>query len=236
VDVPRRTSRAQQRGQQVPGRRADAGRGQRAQGIAGEDHRRLPAAGSGEALRMLGVGRREHLGGLALLDAFAQQAGGAEGERHGSAAAILPQARDFGQRFAQAARRVHGDCLLRVGGGGRHECQQQGRERAHLNWPCRRWGRTAARRRSCSGDRLLARRGGHPVDELLRLRGLHVRELLRAHDHHAVLVEQAAVAFDQHRQVAPVPEAEPGAAVGQHVGVAGRADVQRRAHAAAALL
>ena len=73
-------------------------------------------------------------------------------------------------------------------------------------------------------DRLLPGRRGHPVDELLRLRRLHVREACCGlTSHHAVLVEQALVAFHQHRQLAAVLEAEPGAAVGQHIGAARRA-------------
>ena len=63
-----------------------------------------------------------------------------------------------------------------------------------------------------------------------------MRELGGADHHHAVLVEQALVAFHQHGEVTAVLEVEPGAAVGQHIGAAGAADVQRRAHAAAAFL
>ena len=48
---------------------------------------------------------------------------------------------------------------------------------------------------------------------------LHVRVLRRVHEHHAVLVEQPLVALDQDREIAAVLEIEPGAAVGQHVGV-----------------
>ena len=58
----------------------------------------------------------------------------------------------------------------------------------------------------------------------------------RVDDDHAVLVEEALVALDQDRQIAAILEAEPGAAVGQHIGVGRRGDVERRAHAAAAFL
>ena len=45
------------------------------------------------------------------------------------------------------------------------------------------------------------------------------RMLRRVHQHDAVLVEQPLVAFDRDVEVAAVLEREPGAAVGEHVGV-----------------
>src|SRR4051812_38558115 len=77
-----------------------------------------------------------------------------------------------------------------------------------------------------TGDDALPGRRHDPVGELLRQGLFDMRMSGRIDDDHAVLVEQAAVAFDQHRQLAAVLETEPGAAVGQHVGVAGRGDVQ----------
>ena len=64
---------------------------------------------------------------------------------------------------------------------------------------------------------------------------LHVRVLGRVHQHHAVLVEQALVALDRDLEIAAVLEREPGAAVGQHIGVRGRRRVERGAHALADL-
>ena len=73
------------------------------------------------------------------------------------------------------------------------------------------------------GDRLLAFRRNQPVDEGLAELLLHVRMLGRVHQHDAVLVEQPLVAFDHDGEIALVLEREPGAAVGQHIGVRGRA-------------
>ena len=50
--------------------------------------------------------------------------------------------------------------------------------------------------------------------------------------HHAVLVEQAGVAFDQHSQVRTVLERQPGTAIRQHIGARTRCNIERRAHAA----
>jgi len=56
-------------------------------------------------------------------------------------------------------------------------------------------------------------------------------------DHHdAILVEQPPVALDDDHQVAPVSEVQPGAAIGQGVGVHHGAGIQRLAHAAADVL
>ena len=56
----------------------------------------------------------------------------------------------------------------------------------------------------------------------------------RVDQHHTILIEQAFVTFNQHFQLAPVLEVEPGAAVGQRVGIAAGSHVERRPHAAAA--
>ena len=56
----------------------------------------------------------------------------------------------------------------------------------------------------------------------------------RVDHHHAVLVEQALVALDQHRQISAVLEVQPGATVGQHISAQAGRHVQRRAHAATA--
>src|SRR5450759_1758204 len=83
------------------------------------------------------------------------------------------------------------------------------------------------------GDVLLPFRRDQVVDELLAELLLHVDMLGRVHQHHAILVEHALVAFDQDRKVALVLEMDPGAAVGQHVTVAGAGGIERRAHALA---
>ena len=70
------------------------------------------------------------------------------------------------------------------------------------------------------GDRLLPLGRNEPVDELLAEFLLDVRMLGRVHQNHAVLVEQALVAFDQDGQIGAVLEVEPGAAVGEHVAAA----------------
>src|SRR5262249_17858748 len=54
--------------------------------------------------------------------------------------------------------------------------------------------------------------------------------------HDTVLVEQALVAGDENVEIAAVLEREPGAAVGEHIGVGGGGGVERRAHALADLL
>src|SRR5204862_5575571 len=69
------------------------------------------------------------------------------------------------------------------------------------------------------GDRLLPCRREHPVGERLRELHLDVRVLRRIDDDDAVLVEEALVALDQDREIAAILEAQPGAAVGQRVGV-----------------
>jgi len=76
-------------------------------------------------------------------------------------------------------------------------------------------------------------RRNEPVDERLAELALDVRMPSRVHQHHAVLVEQARVAFDQDHQLAAVPEWQPGAAIGQDVGVHRRGGIERRAHAGA---
>ena len=55
----------------------------------------------------------------------------------------------------------------------------------------------------------------------------------RIDEHHAVLVVEALVAFDEDREIAAVLEREPRAAVGEHVRVHRRRRVERRPHALA---
>src|SRR6266545_159353 len=82
-----------------------------------------------------------------------------------------------------------------------------------------------------SGNRLLARRRDDPIDELLREPFLDARMHHRIDEHHAVLVEEAFVAFDQDRKIAAIPECEPGPATGEDVGAHRRRSVERRTHA-----
>src|SRR5687767_8202395 len=77
--------------------------------------------------------------------------------------------------------------------------------------------------------------GDQPVDERLALRLLYVRMLRRVDQHHAVLVEQAPVALDHDPELAAVLEREPGAAVGERIGVHPRRCIERRAHPRAGL-
>src|SRR6188508_3863612 len=58
-----------------------------------------------------------------------------------------------------------------------------------------------------------------PVDERLTQLLLHVRMLGRIDQHHAVLVEEAPVALHHDRELAAVLEREPGAAIGERIGV-----------------
>ena len=55
-------------------------------------------------------------------------------------------------------------------------------------------------------------------------------------EHHAVLVVEALVALHDDGEVSAVLEREPGAAVGEHIGVGGGRGVERRTHALANLL
>src|SRR5581483_10546673 len=82
-----------------------------------------------------------------------------------------------------------------------------------------------------SRDDLLALGRDQPVDELLAEVLLHVRVLLRVHQHHAVLVEQALVALHDDLEIAAVLERDPRAAIRQDVGPERRRGVERRAHA-----
>jgi hypothetical protein len=84
-----------------------------------------------------------------------------------------------------------------------------------------------------AGDGGLAGSAGDPVHKPLALDRFHLWVPGRAHQHHAVLVEQAPVTLDEHHQVTAVPEVEPGAAVGERIGAAAGGDVERRAHATA---
>ena len=83
------------------------------------------------------------------------------------------------------------------------------------------------------GDGLLAGGRDHPGDELLPGFLLDVGMLRRIHEHDAVLVEEAPVARHGDGEVLAVPEREPGAAVGEDVGVHRGGGVQRRPHARA---
>src|SRR5262249_56057638 len=71
-------------------------------------------------------------------------------------------------------------------------------------------------------DRLLALGRDEPVDEGLAERLLYVWMLFGIDQHDAVLVEQAFVAGHEDVEIAAVLEREPGAAVGEHIGVGRR--------------
>ena len=62
---------------------------------------------------------------------------------------------------------------------------------------------------------------------------LHVRVLGWIDQHDAVLVEQALVAFHRDDEIAFVLERNPGAAIRQHIGIAGAGGIQCGAHALA---
>src|SRR5262249_54153617 len=85
-------------------------------------------------------------------------------------------------------------------------------------------------------NRLLALGRDEPVDEGLSERVLYVRMLFGIDQHDAVLVEQALVAGDEDVEIAAVLEREPGATVGEHIGVGSGRSIERRAHALADLL
>src|SRR5262249_48486356 len=85
-------------------------------------------------------------------------------------------------------------------------------------------------------DRLLALGRDEPADEGLAERLLYVRMLFGIDQHDAVLVEQELVAGHEDVEIAAVLEREPGAAVGEYVGIGGGRGVERRAHALADLL
>ena len=55
--------------------------------------------------------------------------------------------------------------------------------------------------------------------------------LVGIHQHHAVLVEQALVAFHRDDELAAVLEGDPGAAIGEDVAVHRRRSIERRPHA-----
>src|SRR5689334_18342390 len=69
-----------------------------------------------------------------------------------------------------------------------------------------------------AGNVFLALRGDQVIDELLAEILLHIRMLGRVHQDHAILVEQALVAFDLDDEIALVLEGNPRPAVGQSVG------------------
>ena len=70
-----------------------------------------------------------------------------------------------------------------------------------------------------AGDDVLTFRRNQEVDELLTEVFLDARIFRRIHQHHAILVEQALVAFDHDGEIAAVLESEPSAAIRQHVSV-----------------
>src|SRR5215467_12765982 len=55
--------------------------------------------------------------------------------------------------------------------------------------------------------------------------------LLWIEEDHIISVQQTRVAFDEHREIALIAEAEPRAAIRQRVSTNGRGGVERRAHA-----
>ena len=81
------------------------------------------------------------------------------------------------------------------------------------------------------GDHALPARRHEPVGKALPQLQLHVRILGRVHDDHAIGVEEAGVALHQHHQIGTVLERQPGATIGQDIGVQRRCHVQRRPHA-----
>src|SRR3974377_1844834 len=82
-------------------------------------------------------------------------------------------------------------------------------------------------------DGLLTLGRYQPIDERLSEVPLHFWMLLRVHQYHAGLVEHAFIAFHQYLQVTLALEVNPGAAVGQHIAVAGGRLVKRCVHALA---
>ena len=62
-----------------------------------------------------------------------------------------------------------------------------------------------------------------------------MRVLLRAYEGDAVLVAEPRIALDQEAQVEPAPHLQPGAAVGERIGLHHRGGVERRPHALAGL-
>src|SRR3954447_3031123 len=70
-----------------------------------------------------------------------------------------------------------------------------------------------------SGDRRLPVRRDQPVDEVLPQFLLDVRKLRGGHQHHAVLIEQPLVAFDDDVEIAAIPKSDPAATAGQYIGV-----------------
>src|SRR5690625_2084472 len=84
-------------------------------------------------------------------------------------------------------------------------------------------------------DRSLPFLGNQPVDEGLALLGLDVLVALGIDQDHAILVEEAVIAFDQNLQVTAVLKSDPGAAIGQGIGRHLRSRVKSRPHAGAGL-
>src|SRR5262249_14738204 len=74
------------------------------------------------------------------------------------------------------------------------------------------------------------------VDELLAECLLHGGMLLGVHEHHTVLIEQALITFDRDHEVALVLEGQPGAAIGQQIGVGSGRHVESRPHPLAYIL
>lgn len=70
-----------------------------------------------------------------------------------------------------------------------------------------------------SGDDPLPFRRNQKVDELLAEVFLDARAFRRVHQHDAVLIKEALVAFDSDDKVTAILKREPSATIGQHVGV-----------------
>src|SRR5215469_9996916 len=85
------------------------------------------------------------------------------------------------------------------------------------------------------GDRLLTLARGQPFDEAHAERLFYMRMLRRVDQHDAILIEEPLVALDEDLQILPVLEGEPGAAIGEEIGVHRRRRVERRSHAGAGL-
>src|SRR5688572_21279917 len=81
------------------------------------------------------------------------------------------------------------------------------------------------------GDGLLSFARNDPVDESLPHLALHREVLRRIDQDDAVLVEQALVSLQDHGQRRGILEGEPGAAIGEDIGVESRRRVERGSHA-----
>src|SRR6185437_7423057 len=70
-----------------------------------------------------------------------------------------------------------------------------------------------------SGDCGLSLRRNEPINETLAGFFFNRGMLFRVHQHHAVLIEQSLIAFDEDDEIAAILERQPCAAIGKHVGV-----------------